>query len=228
VPAPDVIALGFALIGCGGSAFEPSPSAADKSLALVGEGVALRGSVRLETDAIAPQDLSIALRWVIEETLFPTDRTGAEVSIEDAAAGKFALQMSARPPENAVVANEATGRDGVAVAYVGAYVDGPSTDQACVSTGDCDHVQVGASPNTLVVYASEPWPSDGPPLFGFNGAPGVRPAQGWSLVNLTPTGCESRPVARAWSDTDTIELVIIGDLGSKPRCEARRVQPDVD
>ena len=220
--------LALALFGCGGNALEQSAAATDQDLVLSEDGVELRGSLRLESDAIAPDQLSVAPRWVIEETLFPTDRTGAEVGIDATLDGTFALRMSALPPTSALAANEATGRDGVAVAYIGAYIDGPSSDAYCADTGDCDHIQVGASPNTLVVYANEPWPSDGPPLFGFNGAPGVRPAQGWSLVHLSATGCESRPLARAWQPGDNIELVVIGDLGGKARCEARGVLPDVD
>jgi hypothetical protein len=220
--------LALVLVGCGGSAVEQGALADNRSLALVGEDAEVRGALHMQTNSVASDELAVALRWVIEESLYPTLHTTGRTRLEGHDAGDFALLASERPPPAALVANEATGRDGVGVAYVVAYVDRASAAIDCDDPDGCGEVQVGASPNTLIVYANEPWPSDGAPLFGFDGAPGVRPPQGWSLVHLTRTGCESRPTARAWTDDDTIDLVIIGDFSAKQRCEAREVQPDVD
>lgn len=133
-----------------------------------------------------------------------------------------------RAPNDALVSNEATGREGVAVAYVMAYVDTDGDGLLCAYRDDCSDVLVGAAPNAIVVHAREAWPLDGEPLFGFNGAAGVRPPAGWSLVHLEPQGCEVRPVARAWSDEDWIELLVIGDFRTHERCEVRAVFSDVD
>lgn len=208
------------LLGCGGDALEQSNAPADQSLSPVAGGIEVRGSVRVETETVTLADVTVALRWVIDETLFPRDRTAGLGFVEGDGDAGFKLSLSEPPPPAALVANEATERAGVAVAYVIAYIDHPDPNRSNCVDNECDQIQVGASPNTVVVYANEPWPTDGDPLFGFCDAPGVRPAQGWSLVNLARGGCDSRPVARDWSDADTIDLRIAG--------EARHVQPDVD
>ena len=139
------------------------------------------------------------------------------------------LRAGEPPPAEALVANEATGRGGVAVAYVIAYIDGNQNGLLdCRNPGDCDDVQVGAAPNTIVAYAEQAWPASGEPLFGFDGAAGVWPSEGWSLIHLQPTGSESRPIARAWTTTDRVELVVIGDFREHDREARRSVQPDID
>ena len=80
----------------------------------------------------------------------------------------------------------------------------------------------------MVVYAEEAWPADGPALFAFDGAAGVRPGRGWSLVHFSHEGPETRPTARNWTSGDAVELIIIGDFGALGRDAVRRVQLDVD
>jgi hypothetical protein len=228
----SVTALLF--VGCGSAGSgEPAPESASPevrlALQLVGDGIELRGVTRFEDATYEPQDVGVALRWVIEDGPFPPNRTTGSVTGDSTGNGEFLMRASESPPEEALVANEATGHEGVAVAYVMAYVDGNRNSLLDGrNPGDCDDVQVGASPNTIVVYAEEAWADSGEPLFGFGGEAGVRPAQGWSLVHLQPTGTESRPIARAWAPTDTVELVVIGNFLDRGRGERRAVQPDVD
>jgi len=230
----SAIVAAMLLLGCGSAdSADLAPEGATPevrlALQLNGEGIELRGVTKLEDAMYAPQDVAVALRWVIEDGPFPPNRTTGSVTGDSSGNGEFVLRVSEGPPEEALVANEATGREGVAVAYVMAYVDGNRNGLLdCRNPGDCDDAQVGASPNTIVVYAEEAWPASGEPLFGFSGAVGVRPPQGWSLVHLQPTGTESRPVARAWAPTDTVELVVIGNFLDRDRNERRAVQPDVD
>lgn len=230
----SAIVSALLFLGCGSAdSGEGGPDSATLevrlALQLVGDGIELRGVTRLEDTTYAPQDVGVALRWVIEDGPFPPNRTTGSVTGDSSGNGEFLLRASEAPPEEALVANEATEREGVAVAYVMAYVDANRNALLdCRNPGDCDDVQVGASPNTIVVYAEEAWPDSGQPLFGFGGAAGVRPAQGWSLVHLQPTGTESRPIARAWAPTDTVELVVIGNFLDRDRGERRAVQPDVD
>jgi hypothetical protein len=228
------IVAALVFVGCGSvesAESEPEGPAPEARLALqlVGDGIELRGVAMLQDTTNAPEDVSVALRWVIEDGPFPPHRTTGSVVGGPSGDGEFVLRASEAPPAEALVANEATGREGVAVAYVMAYVDGNQNRLLdCRNPGDCDDVQVGASPNTMVVYAEEAWPGTGEQLFGFGGAVGVRPPKGWSLVHLQPTGTESRPIARAWGPTDTVELVVIGDFRDRDRGERRAVQPDVD
>jgi hypothetical protein len=52
--------------------------------------------------------------------------------------------------------------DGVAVAYLMAYVDGNDNGLLdCRNPGDCDDIQIGASPNAIVVFARQAWPTEG-------------------------------------------------------------------
>jgi hypothetical protein len=222
------------VLGCGGeSSAEAAPMAGDEGtglpLELGGDGIELRGMTRLEDTTYALEDVRAALRWVIEDGPSPPHPTTGSVMGTLAGQGEFVLRASEPPPEEALVASEATGREGVAVAYVMAYIDGNQNGLLdCRNPGDCDDVQVGASPNTIVAYAEEAWPASVEPLFGFDGAAGVRPSEGWSLIHLQPTGSESRPIARAWTATDRIELVVIGDFREHDREARRSVQPDVD
>lgn len=230
----SAIATAWLVLGCGSAdSAENTPGSATPevrlALQLVGDGIELRGVTRVEDATYAPQDVSVALRWVIEDGPFPPHRTTGTVTGDSSGNGEFVLRASEAPPEEALVGNEATGREGVAVAYVMAYVDVDRNGLLdCRNPGDCEDIQVGASPNTLVVYAEEAWPDSVEPLFGFSGAEGVRPAQGWSLVHLQPTGTETRPIARVWGPTDTVELVVIGNFIGRDRAERRAVQPDVD
>jgi hypothetical protein len=224
------------VIGCGSVAEDnetpsPEPVGADGQLALelVGDGARVRGRTALQTAEPFDAPVSVALRWVLEETLYPAPRATSTVSVSDGGDGEFTLLANDPPPADALVANEATGRDGVAAAYLMAYVDTDGDGLLCTGREDCGgDVVVGAAPNALVVYAEQAWPLDGEPLFGFSGAAGVRPAAGWSLVHLDPQGCETRPTARAWSNEDVIELVVIGDFSELERCEVRAVFTDVD
>jgi hypothetical protein len=139
------------------------------------------------------------------------------------------LSADARPLAEALVANEATNRAGVAVAYLNAYVDADANGiLGCADATGCADFLVGASPNAMVVYAEEAWPMAGDPLFGFNGAAGVRPPRGWSLVHFTHNGPRVRPSARAWTSDDTVSLLIIGDFRAEGSDDVRRVQLDVD
>jgi hypothetical protein len=187
------------------------------------------GTIIVSDDADVSGEPSVALRWVIEDGPFPPHRTTGDAFIGVDGAGEFLLRVDEEPPEEALVANEATNMDGVAVAYLMAYVDGNDNGLLdCRNPGDCDDIQIGASPNAIVVFARNAWPTEGEPLFGFNGASGVRPPEGWSLVHLDAPNCTGRPIARAWEDQDSIELVIIGDFLGRDRCERRAVNPDVD
>jgi hypothetical protein len=232
--APLLIA---SLVGCGSATDVNAPVSAEPggvdgqlALELVGDGARVRGRTVLQTTQPFSAPVSVALRWVIEESLYPSPRTTGTVSLDDGdGAGEFTLTANEPPPADALVANEATGREGVAVAYLMAYVDTDDDGLLCAYREDCsgDRV-VGAAPNALVVYADEAWPLDGEPLFAFNGAAGVRPPAGWSLVHLEPQGCEARPTARAWANDDAIELVVIGDFAELERCQVRAVFTDVD
>jgi hypothetical protein len=227
------IVTAFLFVGCGAdsaeSELEGAAPEARLALQLVGDGIELRGVTRLQDTTHAPQDIGVALRWVIEDGPFPPNRTTGSVTGDPSGGGEFVLRASEAPPEEALIANEATAREGVAVAYVMAYIDGNRNGLLdCRNPGDCDDIQIGASPNVIVVYAEEAWPATGEPLFGFDGAVGTRPPEGWSLVHLQPTGTESRPIARAWAPTDTVELVVIGNFLDRDRGERRSVQPDVD
>jgi hypothetical protein len=198
------------------------------ALRWVGDGVEVRGTTVIAESGQGLQQFGVSLRWVIEDGPFPPNRTTGIATAEADGDGEFILNASERPPAEALVGNEAT-RPGVAVAYLMAYVDGDGNGTLdCRNPGDCADVQVGASPNAMLVFAEQAWPAEGEPLFGFNGASGVRPAAGWSLVHLTFNGPVARPTARAWDDTDTVELVIIGDFRDRSRNERRSVQPDVD
>jgi hypothetical protein len=68
--------------------------------------------------------------------------------------GRELTQLGMHPvsgAEEALVANEATGREGVAVAYVMAQGDGNGNGLLDCRV-ECEDVQVGASPNTIVLY----------------------------------------------------------------------------
>jgi hypothetical protein len=193
------------------------------------DGMVMR-NVRVRIDAEQELgELSVALRWVIQDGPFPPTRTTGKVSQHTSDDGELTLRVSERPPAEALLANEATVRAGVAVAYVLVFVDGNGNGLLdCRNPGDCDDIQVGVSPNTLVVYAEDAWPADGEPLFGFYGQPGVRPPAGWSLVYLEPRRTRPRPTAREWTAADTVELAVIGDFLGEGAGARSYLQPDVD
>jgi hypothetical protein len=232
----SALLLAASVVSCGSASDldNPASSAPERvdgqlALELVGDGAQVRGQTVLQTAEPFNAPLSVALRWVIEESLYPSPRTTGTVSFASGDSGEFRLVVTEPPPADALVANEATEREGVAVAYLMAYVDTDGDGLLCTYRDDCNgDVVVGAAPNALVVYAREAWPLEGEPLFGFNGAAGVRPPAGWSLVHLEPQGCEVRPTARAWSNEDSIDLVVIGDFSELARCEVRAVFSDVD
>jgi len=208
---------------------ETSEANGQLALELVGDGARVRGRTMLQTEEPITLPVSVALRWVLEESLYPAHRTTSTVSLASGGDGEFTLAANEPPPADALRANEATEREGVAVAYLMAYVDTDGDGLLCTYREDCTgDVVVGASPNAMLVYANEAWPLEGAPLFGFNGAVGVRPPAGWSLVHLERQGCETRPIARAWSNADSIDMVVIGDFADLERCEVRSVFTDVD
>jgi len=193
------------------------------------DGVRVSGTAVVQPGAaVADADLAVAVRWVITEELISDARRTSGALLSGDSGGALTLDIHEPPPAEALVANEATGREGVAVGYVTAYVDANASNSLdCLGSSECADYVVGGSPNALVVYADEAWPATGAPLLGFAAA-GVRPGAGWSLVHLEPQGCEGRPVAREWRLSDSLELVVIGDFRDKRRCQQRSVNPDVD
>jgi hypothetical protein len=199
------------------------------ALEVVGDELEIRGIVRLANSTVTNLAFSVGLRWVIEESLYPLNPMTGSATVNEAGGSSFALHADARPLPEALAANEATNRAGVAVAYLNAYVDGDANGiLGCRDLSSCADFPVGASRNAMAVYAEEHWPLEGDPLFGFDGAAGVRPSRGWSLVHLTHNGPLERPTARAWTSADTVELIIIGDFRGKDRDTVRSVQLDVD
>jgi hypothetical protein len=215
--------------GIAGAGLEPQDAVAGRALQVDSDGIEIRGVVRLTESALADQAFSVGLRWVIEESLYPLNPTTGNVTMGEHTTGMFVLRAGAQPLAEALVINEATNRAGVAVAYLNAYVDADSNGVlGCGDPAGCSDFVIGASPNTMAVYADEAWPLDGDPLFGFNGAAGVRPPRGWSLVHLTHNGPLARPTAREWTSDDMVELLVIGDFRAGGRDDVRRVQLDVD
>jgi hypothetical protein len=224
-PATETPAQGNMPLEPGETALEPADMPNDRPVALeMSDGqVEIRGLVTLEGAAPMGQPISVGLRWVLEESLFPRNATTGIGPVDARDGGEFALVVG-EPLAAALVANEATERSGVGVAYLTAYFDGDANGVlGCDDYEGCLDGIVGTSPNVMVVYAEEAWPAEGAPLFGFNGAAGVRPTRGWSLVHMTHNGSGVRPTARAWSGADTVELVILAGSGSN-----RDVQLDID
>lgn len=188
----------------------------------------IRGVATLTDSAPQGLDIYVGLDWVIEETLYPLNRTTGRAPLDGPGSGAFVLSTGERPLAAALVANEATNRDGVGVAYLTAFVDGDADGVLGCPDSECEDYRVGSSPNAMVVYAEEAWPAGGAALFDFNGAAGVRPGRGWSLVHFEHEGPEVRPTARDWTNEDAVELIIIGDYRERGRSGIRGVQLDVD
>ena len=208
----------------------PAPLEHDGPVALQpeGDGVIIRGLAALADSAPRDLDVSVGLDWVVEESLYPVNRTTARAELGSSYPAEFELRPGERPLTESLVANEATNRAGVGVAYLTAFVDADANGFLGCKHIECEDYRVGSSPNAMVVYAEEAWPADGEPLFGFNGMAGVRPPRGWSLVHLDHSGSGARPIAREWTDADTVEVVIIGDFRELDRGTVRSVQLDVD
>jgi hypothetical protein len=195
------------------------------------DGVRVSGAtVSMPDAAVAPEDVAVAVRWIITEELIAEARRTSGVRTTRAGSSVITFDIDEPPPPEALVANEATGRDGVAVGYVVAYVDVDDSGSLndCLSASTCPDYLVGGSRNALVVHAEETWPATGDALLGFGCAAGARPAAGWSLVHLDAPSCSGRPTVRDWAATDSLELVVIGDFREKNWAEVRSVSPDVD
>ena len=200
-----------------------------QALVVSEDGVTLNGVLVMQDASLQPSDISVGLRWNIPDGPFPQVPTTTAVEPLDGET-RFSVTTSAVPPAEALAPSESNNREGLAIAYVMAFVD---TDESgsldCRNPGDCADIFVGASPNTLVLYGDPEQLTDFSPLFAFDGEPGITPKTGWSLVHLVPNECEARPTARDWdAGADQVEVVVIGDFLGKERCERRAVNPDID
>lgn len=235
-----LIVLIAATSACGDSETKNNPSennqtenngtARLQSLVVEENGITLNGLLDIQDPNIDADEISIALRWNIEDGEFPPIPT--TTSVEDPGGQlQFSVQTEIEPPDVALEFNESNGREGLAIAYIMAYIDDGNGALDCRNPGDingpCADIFVGSSPNTLVLFGEESL-TDQSPLFDFNGEPGIVPEVGWSLVHLVPNECEERPTARDWEETDQVDVVVIGDFLDTERCEQRAVNPDID
>lgn len=215
---------GYDVAASEASTRQPSDGSSAQTVSL--DGLVVHGVATLANSALEGLDVHVGLDWVIEEELYPLNRTTGRAALD--AEGAFALSTGERPLAEALVANEATNRTGVGVAYITAFVDGDGNGTLGCSESECEDYRVGSSPNAMVVYAEEAWPADGAALFAFGDAAGIRPGRGWSLVGFNHEGAEERPTAHEWSSADAVELIIIGNFGELGRSTVRSVQLDVD
>ncbi len=251
---------GALLVGCGSQASGEAP-AIEEAIAAEGGGpgeggdivqrvqalqvyddrVEIRGNVQIDAGDYDLSEFRVALTWVVEGR--STNENSAIVDIVDDGIRGFVLRSDVVPPSVAFEENEASDARGFAVAYLKAFIDDNGNGQLDCRGSDCPDTLIGASPNTVVIYAERPWPTDGPKLFAFHDDAGVAPQRGWSLARMSPgvgrvpgaagdvrsaASCEARPFARAWGPEDVISVVVIGDFSTKERCEVRSIWPDVD
>lgn len=216
----------LALSSCAG---DESLETNQQALFTTRDHTGLRGEALLQTSAHEPSEVSFAIRWVIPDGPYPSVPTTSSLEVNTSASGQFELLTNKLPPEESLIPEaETNGRDGLAIGYVVAYIDGNRNGALdCRNSSQCEDTYVGASPNTLVLYGVPERLTDFSPIFAYTNS-GIIPKEGWSLVHLDPNACESRPTARDWGSDDQIEVHVIGDFAEKERCEVRAVMPDVD
>ncbi len=192
---------------------------------IIEDEVTLEGRLVMVDSTVPVEDIKLAFNWQIDDGPYPATPTYADLG---PAALEFSISASPPPPPEALTLNEVNGREGLAIARLMAYVDDGNGQLDCRLWGDCDDVYVGAAPNVVAVYV-EPDVKNLSQVFerwvpgeGLQEGTGYTPKRGWQLVHVTPTGCESAPEVRAWDYiSDDVEVVIIGDMLAKERCEVR-------
>ncbi len=188
--------------------------------------VTLQGYVDIQNTDYEAAELSVDLRWTLQDGTIKTTPT-PKVSVVELVRDRvqFTMTGSATPPPEAFRSNEANEREGVAVSTLYLYIDGNGNDELDNTSRD---IIVGASPNTLVLYGAEGAVKDRSKMFTYNGGPGATVKDGWFLGHATLNECEGRPTVRDWEPHDTIQSVVIGDFANRARCEVRGIWPDVD